>query len=169
MRLVERLGMVQKAVLRTLRRNLAARSDRPFQQFRALRVIQFCGDPCTQSELADKLFIDAAAASRLVDRLVADGLVKRAAGTDRRTVNLRLTRAAARELAILEEANELVEEELISQLGVESARQIEATLAPITDRWMAELDPAPVTPRAESARRAGTRRPRRQVRRRKPA
>src|SRR5688572_21512976 len=99
MTLIERLGLLHRTAERLLRRRIAARSDRPFQQFRALRVMRR-EKIQTQAALAERLLVDAPAASRLVDRLVADGLVRRRVGEDRRCVCLELTPAAARELAI---------------------------------------------------------------------
>jgi DNA-binding MarR family transcriptional regulator len=137
MTLVEQLGVLHKALLRDVRKELAARTDRPFQQLGALKAIARSSERCTQAALADKLFIDAAAASRLVDRLVAEGLVKRREGTDRRSVHLELTRAAARELALIDEAFEVVERQLVGAVGARDARRLAAMIQDATERALA--------------------------------
>jgi MarR family transcriptional regulator for hemolysin len=154
MRLVERVATLQKAVTRLLRKQLATRTDRPFLQLKALRVIANSTQACTQSALAEKLMIDPAAASRLVDRLVAEGLVKRCESPDRRCVRLAVTRASARELAIIENAIELVERELVNRVGARAARDLAGSLGELTDALIAEPAAVAPTARRPAARRA---------------
>jgi MarR family transcriptional regulator, transcriptional regulator for hemolysin len=133
MRLVERVGSLHKTTTRLLRKRLAAKTDRPFQQLRALIVIDRSPEPCTQAMLADKLIIDASAASRLVDQLVADGLVKRCDAADRRSVRLTVTRAASRDLALIDTALAQIENDLVAVLGKTAARKLADTIGELTD------------------------------------
>jgi DNA-binding MarR family transcriptional regulator len=159
--LLERLGRLHRSAERLLRRRIALRSGRPFQQFRALRAMRREAIH-TQAALADRLLIDAAATSRLVDRLVADGLVRRSGGADRRCVCLELTPAAAAELAIMDEAVAWTERALLSHLDRDQAAFL-ATLLQSIDRDLAAdvadaAGPIAAPPPAVSAKR--TRRPR---------
>jgi len=153
MRLVERAGMLHKALTRRLRKQLATRTARPFQQLRALRTIDGNAERCTQATLAEKLLIDASAASRLVDRLVDEGLVERGEAVDRRCVQLAVTRAARHELAIVDDAIAELEAELVAVLGVRDARALAATLTRLTQAVVAD-PPARPARRAPRPRRA---------------
>jgi len=77
----------------------AAKVGLAAQQYQALLAIKGCAgrDVVTINELANLLLIKHNSAVGLVDRLEAEGLVKRSiAPQDRRKVNLRLTRKGAR-------------------------------------------------------------------------
>lgn len=77
----------------------AAKVGLAAQQYQALLAIKGCAgrDVVTINELAQLLLIKHNSAVGLVDRLEAEGLVKRSvAREDRRKVNLRLTRKGAR-------------------------------------------------------------------------
>src|SRR5688572_9167543 len=97
MKLAEELGLLCRTVHRRLTQRVAHESERPYLQLRALRAIK-TEHISSQTALADRLCIDAPAASRLVDRLEDDGLLKRCRGEDRRCVHLETTRAATREI-----------------------------------------------------------------------
>jgi MarR family transcriptional regulator, transcriptional regulator for hemolysin len=149
MRLVERVGQLHKTTLRLLRREVATRTDRPFLQLKALKVIAHTPDGCTQALLADRLFIDAAAASRLVDRLVDEGLVRRTRSTDRRCVHLSTTRAATKDLAILDAAIAVVEDEFVALVGKRAAHELADAMGELADTLAAKTEePAPPGPRA---------------------
>jgi DNA-binding MarR family transcriptional regulator len=85
-------------------------------QFRTMvRVYQHPG--CTPSELAERLGIARPTASRLVDRLVRQGLVaRRTDDGDRRRVTLRLTRNGARRVEAARDAVCLQMAELLADL-----------------------------------------------------
>ena len=70
-----------------------------------------------------------AAASRLVDRLVADGLLERCSGPDRRCVKLVTTRAADREIALAHKLLDRVEAELLGRLTPAEAKTFRKLLA----------------------------------------
>jgi DNA-binding MarR family transcriptional regulator len=132
MRLAEQLGATTRAAQRLLRRKVAERTRRPYQQVRALRVIKR-GGIRTQVALAERLAIDAPAASRLVDRLVADGLLERCPGTDRRCVRLEVTRRALPEIAAMDAAIAWLDAELRGHLGAATARTLSRILASLND------------------------------------
>jgi MarR family transcriptional regulator, transcriptional regulator for hemolysin len=111
MTLAEQVGSLKRALHRVLVRRLAGSTERPLLQLSALRVIAR-DEARTPSELSARLLIDAPAASRLVDRLARDGLLRRAEGADRRRVHLKLTPAGRSELRLLEEALGSVDDEL---------------------------------------------------------
>ena len=106
---------------------LAKDTDRPFQHLRALWLIGREGLE-TQVELADRLTIDAPAASRLVDRLEAAGLVARRAGRDRRTFRLVLTRKAAGDIAMFDRALDALDAELHQHLGAKDRETLRRVL-----------------------------------------
>jgi MarR family transcriptional regulator, transcriptional regulator for hemolysin len=140
MTLIEQLAQVHRSAERLVRRRVAARTDRPFLQLRALRAMR--GDQIrTQAALAERLRIDAPAASRLIDRLVDDGLVCRKQGDDRRCICLSLTAAAAAELAILDEAVAHAEREVLRHVTRDQARALAPLLRKIAG-GLAESDSA---------------------------
>ncbi|MFY2559402.1 MarR family winged helix-turn-helix transcriptional regulator [Corallococcus terminator] len=102
MTFAEHLASLRRSVRRHLTERLGARTNRPFNQLLALKAIS--EDVRKQSALAERLMVDAPAASRLVDRLEEDGLVLRRAGEDRRCFRLELTAAGEHELAHLLDA-----------------------------------------------------------------
>jgi DNA-binding MarR family transcriptional regulator len=102
MTLPEQVSYLRRTLHRLMNRQLSGRTSRPLMQLLALKAIAVEGVR-TQAALAERLLVDAPAVSRLVDRLVEDGLVKRCAGEDRRCVRLEVTEPAQPELAVLEE------------------------------------------------------------------
>ena|SRR5688500_13362952 len=118
MTLPEQVGALKRAVHRVLMKKLAGETKRPLVQLSALYLIAR-GEVKTQSELAARLLIDAPAASRLVDRLEADGLLKRAPGSDRRSVHLRVTPASRSHIATLEAALQWLDGEVKRHLGAQ--------------------------------------------------
>ncbi len=132
MTLIEQLARIHRGAERLVRRRIASRSTRPFQQLRALRVLR--GEAIhTQAALAERLAIDAPATSRLVERLVADKLVRRRPGKNRRCVCLELTAAGVAEIAVLDEAVALAEVEVRRHLTAAQARALAPLLRRIGD------------------------------------
>ncbi len=124
MTLPEQVGALKRAVHRALMRKVALETKRPLLQLSALYVIAR-GEVETQTELAARLLIDAPAASRLVDRLEQDGLLRRAPGSDRRSVRLRVTPASRPHIATLEAALKWLDAEAKRYL---SAQEIAGTM-----------------------------------------
>jgi MarR family transcriptional regulator, transcriptional regulator for hemolysin len=100
MPLVETVTALRRTMHRLLTRRLAPQTEWTLLHLRALRVISM-GEATTQAELADALLIDPSAVSRLVDRLVDDGLLVRGEGRDRRSFRLVLTPAGKHQLGFL--------------------------------------------------------------------
>ncbi|MBM7117089.1 MarR family winged helix-turn-helix transcriptional regulator [[Archangium] primigenium] len=115
MTLAEQVGSLRRAIHRVINRRLSGRTRRPFQHLIAMKCIAH-GEVRSQVDLADRLGIDAPAVSRLVDRLVEDGLVTRQAGENRRCVKLQTTESVGPELELLGEAARAVDEEVSRHL-----------------------------------------------------
>ena len=127
MSFAEKFGLLCRTLHRRLTQRVGAESDRPYQQLRALRAIDRERVE-TQSALAERLCIDAPAASRLVDRLVKDGLLKRRAGDDRRCVHLAVTRKAAPEIEAMSAGVEWIDEEIGSILTASELKTFQRVL-----------------------------------------
>jgi MarR family transcriptional regulator, transcriptional regulator for hemolysin len=127
MNLCEQVASVRRTLYRLLNRRLSARTRRPFQQLIALKAIAL-RDVRTQAQLAERLMIDAPAVSRLVDRLVEEGLVKRGTGEDRRCVHLQVTNACWPEVEVLEEEGQRVDDELGRHLSPEEMLELKRLL-----------------------------------------
>lgn len=74
-------------------------------------------------ELADRLGIDAPAASRLVDKLASEGLVTRAPGPNRRCVLLQITPMATRSIQELEIGLEALGDQMRASLNEDEIEQ----------------------------------------------
>jgi len=137
MRTTERIGLVYRELRIAARRSAARRTRRPFLHLRALKAIQYEGLH-TQAELADRLQIDPPAASRLVSKLVADKLIARRAGPNRRCVCLVLLRAGIAELAITDAVLDELDATVLSHLTAVEARTLDRLLAKVTDGLVAD-------------------------------
>lgn len=111
----EQIGSLRRTLHRAIVLRVAERSQRPITQLMALRVIA-SSEVQTQAELAERLLIDAPAASRLLAGLEKEGLVKRTVGEDRRCVRLQVTAAAKKEIAIIEEGLRWLDREVRAHL-----------------------------------------------------
>jgi DNA-binding MarR family transcriptional regulator len=98
----EQVGSLRRTLHRALVRHLAERTRRPLPQLLALRTISR-REVETQVELAERLLIDAPAASRLVALLEKQKLLKRNVGEDRRCVCLEVLPAAKPEIKVIDE------------------------------------------------------------------
>lgn len=132
MRPTERIGIVYRELRVAARRSAARRTRRPFLHLRALKAIQYEGMH-TQAELAERLQIDPPAASRLVSKLVADKLIARRAGPNRRCVCLVLLRAGIAELAITNAVLDELDAAVLSKLTPAEVRTFERLLAKVTE------------------------------------
>lgn len=140
MRLVEQLSLVYRQIRAAARHSAAARTARPLQHLRALKAIR--DGLHTQGELAERLLIDPPAASRLVDRLVADGLIERRSGDDRRCVKLALRRPAAQAIAIGDLVVDDVDGHLRRHLTADEARTLRALLGKLAAGLRADAEAA---------------------------
>jgi DNA-binding MarR family transcriptional regulator len=137
MTLAEQVGFLRRTLHRLLTERLAERTTRSFLELRALSAIAYAEAP-TQAELARRVLVDAAAASRLVDRLAAEGLVERREGKDRRCVRLALTRRGRADLEVLEEILQGVDREVRKHLSTAEMRQLVTLMAKLDEgleRW----------------------------------
>ncbi|WP_246357820.1 MarR family winged helix-turn-helix transcriptional regulator [Pyxidicoccus fallax] len=100
-------------------------------QLLALKVI--AGGVASQAMLADRLSVDAPAASRLVDRLEEDGLVIRRAGENRRCLKLELTEKAQGEVQLLRDALQWMDGELCHYLEEAEVTELKRLLGKLQD------------------------------------
>ncbi|WP_233261253.1 MarR family winged helix-turn-helix transcriptional regulator [Vitiosangium sp. GDMCC 1.1324] len=118
---------MRRAIRRLMTRRLSGRTSRPFTQLLALKAIALQGVR-TQAELAERLTMDAPAVSRLVDRLVEDGLVRRCAGENRRCVRLEVTEASRPDLEVLAEVAQWVDAEAGRHLSASEMEELKRLL-----------------------------------------
>jgi MarR family transcriptional regulator for hemolysin len=127
MTLLEQVAAVRRTLHRQLTRRLSRQTERPFMQMLALRVIDR-GEVRIQAELAERLLVDPPAASRLVERLVKDGLLKRHSAKDRRCVRLEVTAAGQAEAAVLHAELQELDAELRGLLTAQEVRTLRQLL-----------------------------------------
>ncbi len=127
MTIAEQVASVRRAIHRLLKRRLSKRTDRPFQQMLALKAIGH-GEVRSQAALAERLLVDPPAVSRLVDRLVEDGLLSRCEGQDRRCVRLEVTEPGRTELAVCLSEMERLEGDMRKHLTVEEMKTLHQLL-----------------------------------------
>jgi MarR family transcriptional regulator, transcriptional regulator for hemolysin len=127
MTLAEQVASIKRTVHRLLTRRLSKRTDRPFMQMLALKVIDG-GEVQSQASLAERLLVDPPAVSRLVDRLVEDGLMKRCAGQDRRCVRLEVTAAGRKEVAVYHAELERLEADARKHLTAQELKTLRQLL-----------------------------------------
>lgn len=96
-------------------------------QMLALKAIDR-GEVKSQAALAERLLVDPPAVSRLVDRLVEDGLLERSAGEDRRCVRLEVTKAGQKEVAIYHAELERLESEVRKHLTAQEVKTLHQLL-----------------------------------------
>jgi DNA-binding MarR family transcriptional regulator len=124
----EQVGSLRRTLHRQLVRHLAGRSKRPLPQLLALLSISR-GDVETQVELAERLLIDAPAASRMVALLEKEKLLKRNVGEDRRCVCLEVLPAAKDEIKIIREGLAWLDDEVRKHLSKKEFEQSMALMA----------------------------------------
>ena len=122
MTFIEQVASLRRNVHRLIVRRLAGRASRSLVQLTVLRTIDH--GVRSQAAVAERLMLDAPAVSRAVDRLEADGLVRRLPGTDRRCVGLELTDAARAEFDLLGEAIAWLEGEVQRHLTPEEFAEL---------------------------------------------
>jgi MarR family transcriptional regulator, transcriptional regulator for hemolysin len=127
MTLAEQVASVRRTIHRLLTRRLTQRTERPFMQMLALKAIDR-GEVGSQAALAERLLVDPPAVSRLVDRLVEDGLLERGAGEDRRCVRLEVTKAGKKEVAVYHAELERLEGEVRKHLTAQEVKTLRQLL-----------------------------------------
>jgi MarR family transcriptional regulator, 2-MHQ and catechol-resistance regulon repressor len=131
-RLVEVVRRLDATVGRTIREV----GGLPAPRFELLlRLARSPGEELTMSELGIQLGVTSGGATRLVDRVAADGLVeRRPCSNDRRVHHVRLTEAGRERLAaVLPAHREDLARELTSRLDAETTTQLEAILDLLRD------------------------------------
>jgi len=123
MTFAEQLASLRRAVRRHLSEILGGRTSRPITQLLALKAIS--EGVRNQVALAERLMVDPPAVSRLVERLVEDGLARRMAGEDRRCVRLELTPEGELELGLLRETLRVLDGELLQYLSHEELSELQ--------------------------------------------
>lgn len=129
--LVERFLLIGRTLVRSLSHETAAKCALTYQQLVALQAVE-SEDVRNQSGLAERLLIDAAAASRLVDRLSEEGLLKRLAGEDRRCVRLEVTPAGSQLVKLLRVEFENMEAQLERYLTEREVKSLEQLLEKVS-------------------------------------
>ncbi len=107
----EKVGSLRRTLHRALVKHVSTRTNRPIAHLLALRSISR-DEVNTQAQLAERLLIDAPATSRLLVKLEQEGLVKRSEGADRRCVCLKVTPAARKEIAVIDDGLRWLEGEV---------------------------------------------------------
>ncbi|WP_240359885.1 MarR family winged helix-turn-helix transcriptional regulator [Pyxidicoccus trucidator] len=97
----------------------------------------------SQAALAERLLVDAPAASRLVDRLEEDGLVSRRAGENRRCVKLELSEKGAGELEQLRSALDWADGELQKYLLASEVTELKRLLDKLQSGLLEDRGPTP--------------------------
>ncbi|HUC37292.1 MAG TPA: MarR family transcriptional regulator [Acidimicrobiales bacterium] len=93
------------------------------------------GDAGDASELVSQMGITKQAISKLVDVLVASGLVDREIDSvDRRRTTLRLTAKGRKAVAVIEQAVRTTEREFAAELGAASFEDLTRKLARLADK-----------------------------------
>ena len=123
MTLGEQVASLRRTLNRLVSRRLAEQCGRPFLQLRVLRAIAK-GEAQTQSEVAEFLIIDPPAVSRMVDKLEAEGLLKRCQGKDRRCVRLEVTPEALPQIDALETELQWLEREVHKHLTADEVATV---------------------------------------------
>ncbi|MEZ5289809.1 MAG: MarR family transcriptional regulator [Vicinamibacterales bacterium] len=127
------------ALLRTadvVRRHLTKvvqQEDITLQQYNVLRILRGAqGTPLSALEIQDRLIEEAPGVSRLIERLVAKGLVERArASSDRRLLECTISASGLQLLARLDAAVDRADTELVQPLGDKRVASLIGLLAAI--------------------------------------
>jgi MarR family transcriptional regulator, organic hydroperoxide resistance regulator len=128
------MGLLRTADL--VRRHLskvAGRERLTLQQYNVLRILRGAGaQPLSALEIADRLIEETPGVSRLIERLVTKGLVRRDRGReDRRLLECSITDAGLQLLARLDQAMDRADVELLEPLGQGRIKTLIGLLADI--------------------------------------
>jgi DNA-binding MarR family transcriptional regulator len=122
-----------RALVAVAARSLADVEQVTLPQYRALVVLSR-PSPCTPSDLAEALGVHPSTVTRLCDRLVGKGLVRRVAGVaDRRETTVALTAAGRRLIARVTDIRRRDIEAVVARMKPADARRAVAVLAAFAD------------------------------------
>jgi MarR family transcriptional regulator, 2-MHQ and catechol-resistance regulon repressor len=141
-----RLLEVARRLETVFARTITEHAGMPGPRFELLlRLARTPGEQLTMSELADQLGVTSGGATRLVDKVAADGLVARSAcSEDRRVHHVRLTEAGRGVLGeVLAWHRADLARELTDRLTAAQQRQLDALLDLLRDDAPAAAPPSP--------------------------
>jgi DNA-binding MarR family transcriptional regulator len=127
MTVAEQIGALRRTLNRLLSQRVGQKTSRPVAQLLALRSVAR-GEVTTQAQLAERLLIDAPAASRMVARLAEEGLIEQCEGKDRRCVMLKVTAKAAKEIATVDDGMDFVNAEIRGLLSAADHAKLKTML-----------------------------------------
>lgn len=128
----EDLLQVYRAIRRLVDELAGARGMTPSQLMALRHVAQAPG--CSMQALAAQLSVSRAAVTSIVDRLEAEGLVRRHAATDRRSFRLRLTARGEEVIASLRQELQARIREWVGDLPEDRAHALASGLAALSER-----------------------------------
>ncbi len=99
------------------------------QQFNILRVLKAVGDWTAMSEVKDGLLERAPNATRLADKLLNKQLIeRRGSETDRRVVNIRITKAGLKLMEEINQKESVIQKALSKNMTAKDARYVSDVL-----------------------------------------
>jgi DNA-binding MarR family transcriptional regulator len=119
-------------VVRTRIARLVARGEVTLQQYNVLRILRGADGPLSALAIQERLVEEAPGVSRLIDRLVAKGLVRRDRGTtDRRLLECWITGKGLEVLARLDADVNRLDAEVLEALAPAEIKRLTELLAKI--------------------------------------
>ena len=125
------LSYALAAAHRSLTQTLSERLKKHGVQIEAWRILEFLdnGERLTMGRLAELALINRPALSKLVDRMVADGMVHRQIATsDQRQINLLLTAIGKKRMMQIRQEIVEQEDEMLSRIGAVQQKKLVAAL-----------------------------------------
>ncbi|MBT6163700.1 MAG: MarR family transcriptional regulator [Crocinitomicaceae bacterium] len=125
------LSYALAAAHRSLTQTLSERLKKHGIQIEAWRILEFLdnGERLTMGRLAELALINRPALSKLVDRMVADGMVHRQIATsDQRQINLLLTAIGKKRMMQIRQEIVEQEDEMLSRIGAVQQKELVAAL-----------------------------------------
>lgn len=125
------LSYALAAAHRSLTQTLSERLKKHGVQIEAWRILEFLdnGERLTMGRLAELALINRPALSKLVDRMVADGMVHRQIATsDQRQINLLLTAIGKKRMMQIRQEIVEQEDEMLSRIGAVQQKELVAAL-----------------------------------------
>ena len=125
------LSYALAAAHRSLTQTLSERLKKHGVQIEAWRILEFLdnGERLTMGRLAELALINRPALGKLVDRMVADGMVHRQIATsDQRQINLLLTAIGKKRMMQIRQEIVEQEDEMLSRIGAVQQKELVAAL-----------------------------------------
>jgi DNA-binding MarR family transcriptional regulator len=125
------LSYALAAAHRSLTQTLSERLKKHGVQIEAWRILEFLdnSERLTMGRLAELALINRPALSKLVDRMVADGMVHRQIATsDQRQINLLLTAIGKKRMMQIRQEIVEQEDEMLSRIGAVQQKELVAAL-----------------------------------------